>query len=385
MTGHGRRTRAASTLVYALLVGLVSVAAVAALDHLGGETNALFDQVGQELRSAADRPADDDAGDDASDGGETDVPPPLPAPAALVWVGGDSRMLDQTSLTPACETVTVMNTGEIASSPLSVDATGSYALLGCTDGCSGQSLDAGQTCDLGVRPTATGNGPLAGLVTVSAPPAADAALTLTGTASNVAPAQLAAPAFAAVTQRLGDIGCAAVTVTNTGDQPSSALSVLVMGQYQRCSGSCLGQVLAPGGSCSVSVRGTGSNQGSSLSGSLQIQATDGGTVTTALSGSVQCNAAQGGSCDLRLYSRGPVCNSTCPTPSPPTVLEGVQGPEDCSVYVGTTSRPPGLCGDYSNPPLAGDTEWRLLCTGQLRYCLTSRPGTGTVQCDGSCD
>jgi hypothetical protein len=84
--------------------------------------------------------------------------------------------------------------------------------------------------------------------------------------------------------------CAAVDFRNTGDAPVEGLSAPSLSPgadytLSGCVNGCTGS-LAPGASCQVEVKGTGSANAQSLSGTLTLAASSGGTAEVTLSGTV---------------------------------------------------------------------------------------------------
>ncbi len=162
----GRRlvsgSRAASALTYALLTGLITLTALA-----------LVNRVGDGVHHVADDVADTLIGGGA---------------ARLVRLDGDpSALTTQGEAAGQCVLLTLGNQGRSASGPLAASLAGpDFALAGCEDTCSGQSLLPNATCRIGVRLQAQGNGTLSGTLTVSAPQSEEALiLALSGQASGL--------------------------------------------------------------------------------------------------------------------------------------------------------------------------------------------------------
>jgi hypothetical protein len=194
-----------------------------------------------------------------------------------------------TGTTSPTRTLTVTNLGETASTPIATSITGADPgqFTKSADGCDGQALAAGESCEVNAAftPTATGS-KSGGLRASTSESSATAALTGTG----VAPANLTiSPSpHGFGTHATGTTSPAQTfTVTNTGGAPSGTIATSIGGadpaQFARSADNCNGQTLAPGASCTVAGAFAPTSLGAKAA-SLQVSATPGGSAAAALSG-----------------------------------------------------------------------------------------------------
>lgn len=230
-------------------------------------------------------------------------------PGSLAIVGAASQSLGSvvvggTSATNA--TFTIRNDGSAATGNLLVTPAGSdpgeFTLV--TDDCDGTSLAGGDTCDIVIAFEPASAGPKSASFTVSGNPGGNINASVSGT--GLAPARLVATPtlvdFATVTTGTNS-ATATVNVTNAGGVATSAISQALSGingaQFDIASGNCDGATLAPGASCTLTVRFS----------------PDAGGVGPQV-GQLDITAATGGSAAVTLLATGATPGAVAVTPSP---------------------------------------------------------------------
>ena len=163
--------------------------------------------------------------------------------------------------TSGSQTLTVTNIGGAPLSVSSVAVTGADASQYdvASDACSGQVVAPTATCDvtLTFKPTSTGAHDGANLVLASDDPSSPATVALHG--SGVAPALSTSTGTVAFDpQQVGTTSASkTVTVSNSGTAPLSVTSASLTGadasHYHVASDACSGQVVAPAGTCLVTL------------------------------------------------------------------------------------------------------------------------------------
>jgi hypothetical protein len=190
----------------------------------------------------------------------------------------------------AAQAVTVTNTGGSALIINSIGITGTNAGdFGSTNTCpiGGAGLAAGANCKINVTftPTATGARTASLNVNVAAP-AVSQAVALTGTGTAAAFSVL--PASLAFSTAVGTTSAAqTVTVTNGGTTPFAInyISFSGMDSWLFTWTSTCGTSLAPGGSCTISVRFAPLYVGpGTKNATVNVNATPGGTKSVTLTG-----------------------------------------------------------------------------------------------------
>lgn len=200
----------------------------------------------------------------------------------------------------ACAPVTLSNAGnataQVTSAAIDAGAE-NFALCAPADGtlCAALpfELAAADTCLLGVQLAATTNADFTGNLTVgyldlaseAEPVPATTALSLTGTASGLAPslawrngdnsaaADGSALGVVAPPENSGSVDGAprSLTLVNSGSGSSATLSLVVEGDYVLADDSCSGSTLAPAASCTVNVFARADGDGA-LAGTLSATA-----------------------------------------------------------------------------------------------------------------
>ena len=184
-------------------------------------------------------------------------------------------------------TFTVTNMGQTATGAITVQPSGSdpseFTLS--SDGCSGMTLSATDSCTFNVQLAPKSRGPKSASFEISANPVGIVTGAVSGLA--VAPAQL----MVADQAMLGSVGVnqtgttVTLTVQNLGEGPTGALSVGKSGTDAAMfsASGCDGMTLSVGATCNIDVALTPTTVGSK-SAQLTISGTPGGSVTTLLSG-----------------------------------------------------------------------------------------------------
>ncbi|OFW84295.1 MAG: hypothetical protein A2018_07320 [Alphaproteobacteria bacterium GWF2_58_20] len=199
---------------------------------------------------------------------------------------------------------TITNTGDETSGALSVDIAGANPLnfeispTG-TNTCAGNTLAAGASCTVTVRPLADDNGVYTAILIVSGTPGGTLTANLSGTASGFLdePA-LSLSVNSAVLDISGGVSpgdYTTFTVSNCMD--CATTSAIVVGvdnttNFELGTNTCT--TLAAGASCTIDVRPLAADNGT-YNGTLTVEAASGGTVTVALSGTA---SGFGGAGDL---------------------------------------------------------------------------------------
>jgi hypothetical protein len=203
-------------------------------------------------------------------------------PARLAFAGGDGSTMDVVGpgepAYGAQRTFTVTNEGDWPSQPVAISFVPdtNFEVLG-VDGCAGAILPGGVTCSFTVRSKASANGQISAKLRVGQGAQA-IETTLAGSATMFVPAQVefldsdgtgldvVGPGAPAVGQSRP------ITVRNVGDYPTGELSTTVQDadsfEFVGDNG-CAGRSLAPGHSCTLSVRARATANGVLL-GTLRI-------------------------------------------------------------------------------------------------------------------
>ncbi len=213
---------------------------------------------------------------------------PEPVPATLRITPASSAFPDTlVGERSAPTTLTVTNTGELASGPTSDSVAGSgkgqFTVIGST--CDSNLPPAG-SCVLTVRFDPTRRGSATADLSVTGSPGGTVTATLTG--QGLAPAALSissAPPFAPTVT--GEQSAAVdLTVTNAGDVATSDLVTTLGGvdpdQFATTASTC-GVALAPGGTCTLSIAFAPSSRGTK-SVDVEVSGSPGGLTATTLTG-----------------------------------------------------------------------------------------------------
>ena len=186
------------------------------------------------------------------------------------------------------DTITITNTGTVASGSLAVQATGSDPgqFTKATDTCTGQTLAGGATCTLGIKFAPTTAGAKSAGFTVLGTPGGSVTSVVTGTA--IAQAQLAviptALDFGSVVQGATSTN-ATVNVANAGGSATGTITAALSGTnasaFAIATSNCT--TLAAQAACTLVLRYTPSALGAQTA-TLTISGTPGGTVTSTLTG-----------------------------------------------------------------------------------------------------
>jgi hypothetical protein len=224
----------------------------------------------------------------------------VPGPAALA-VSPSNQDFGSVAVgsSSASFTFTVTNNGGEASGPLSRTVGGTHAAQFAITGgtCGTAPLAAGATCTVLITFSPAGTpvpGARSATLTVSATPGGSSTAVLTGSATPGPAALSISPTsreFGGVT-RGQTSGTFTFTVTNTGQSPTTALSVTktgtteVQNQFPITNNTCTGVTLAPNGTCTmlVSFSPPLSTSTGVKTTNLQVTAAQGGTATSVLSG-----------------------------------------------------------------------------------------------------
>ncbi|MFW5739547.1 MAG: choice-of-anchor D domain-containing protein, partial [Myxococcota bacterium] len=190
--------------------------------------------------------------------------------------------------TSAAEPFVVTNTGGQDSGAITVTVGAEFQLI--SNGCTGQTLAPSGQCTVTVAFAPTTAGDHTAVLTAAANPGGSASASLSGT--GVEPAQLQ---LSPLSHDFGPVpdGTTSVQasflVENIGSAPTSAINTQLLGSHagqfsqQATPTPCDNVQLQPGGTCTVEVLfspvGTGDR-----TASLQVSATEGGTVSASLTG-----------------------------------------------------------------------------------------------------
>lgn len=180
-----------------------------------------------------------------------------PAVVAITGSGAFGGVLVGTSAT---RTLTVTNTGQQVTGPLTITRTGNAAFqvqAGMAGDCvSGTTTLAPMaTCAVRVQYTAGVIGPVVGTITASATPGGSAMASLTGTGQR--PAQLAGDlnaSFGAVEVATLSTGTQVWTIQNTGDQASSVPVLTLANPELVVAANTCTAAIPGGGSCAITLR-----------------------------------------------------------------------------------------------------------------------------------
>ncbi len=185
--------------------------------------------------------------------------------------------------------VTVTNSGGVATGVLGLTlgggAAGDFRLT--DDGCSGNSLAAGASCNVSVTVVPSSTGARAATLSLVATPGGNTSIALAATGLEVANL-----VFSPSNANFGSVQVSTMgsltrfTVNNGGAQPSGVPAIGIIGvhaaDFQIASMTCQTAIAGPG-TCTIDVRFTPGGPGA-RSASLQLTATPGGTANAGLSG-----------------------------------------------------------------------------------------------------
>ena len=258
--------RGASSLQYAMVVGLLGVVALTAVGLSGGSINTLMGCVAAKLD---DRPCEESARAGTGGGDEEEAARPTATPPSLT-----ASITDGVSPGPASETE-IGNAGGRASGAVTAALTEGTAFFTiAADGCAA-GIAPGETCRIGVSRIAAGNdGPRQGTLEIGFADGASVTVPVAGAAAGFAPGlawQETAPATLAPALGASPAPCTALTLRNAGTGASPPLTALTLtgaqaGRFQACAigpGPCTpGQPLAAGMSCVYGARLTAAFNGS---------------------------------------------------------------------------------------------------------------------------
>jgi hypothetical protein len=325
-----------------------------------------------------------------------------PGSLELAAVGaGGGAFGDVARGTTAERSFTVSNAGQVVSGPLTITTTSNQFVADEGDCNSagndspgndsvGNGLVDGSTCTFAVRFTPTSSNPATATLNIDSPGAGAASIALSGRGRNP-PSLDGAGAF--------DFGVVIVTersaprlwtVSNGGDVPTGALSSQGATEEVLVSNDgCAGQVLPPGGECSLQVT-FAPQQAGPRSGTLTVREAGaaGSSVSLGVSGTGQALPAvgqpcQGGRCagdaTCAIHSDGQTqvcCAVECPSTQRCDALQDFAA---CTLPVaepGQACGPAVLCGaGFScQPPEPSGRCCREDCTGACQVC----------DADGSC-
>jgi hypothetical protein len=191
----------------------------------------------------------------------------------------------------ASETFVVSNSGQQATSAVSVTATGTdFTIVPPVAGdCTGTSpLAAGASCTIQVKFATTTPGAKTSTLAASATTGGGQTLALTGTAVSPGALMIAptSQSFGSLAQNTPSAP-STFTVTNTGGAATTALSTAISGSSDfaitTTADGCKGKILAGGGTCAITVTFTPTS-GGQKSGTLTVSAATGGTTASNLTG-----------------------------------------------------------------------------------------------------
>ncbi|GAB4255676.1 choice-of-anchor D domain-containing protein [Deferrisoma sp.] len=217
--------------------------------------------------------------------------------------------------TSAEQTVTVTNTGAADLVLGAVTVSGAGFAIG-TDGCGGQTLAQGESCEVKLTVTPGALGALTGTLAIASDDPDENPLEVTLTATGVEPDIAVAPAtvtFGATA--VGETaGPEVVTVTNEGTSALSITSVTTSSEEEFPITTTCGATLAAGASCEVRVSFAPASHGA-RTGTLTITTDDPdeGTVTVSLSGTGQAPDVSVSPATLSLADTAPGSESAAAT------------------------------------------------------------------------
>lgn len=190
---------------------------------------------------------------------------------------------------PQTFTVTNVGSGPTGTVVMSITGTNGGDFLGGVNNCSGVSLASGQSCTVAVGFVPLAVGPRTATLTAVASPGSPATATLSGTGVAATAQLVMAPSSHSFGTVLigGTPATQQFTVTNMGGSPSGSLAALVGGtnasEFSLSTDTCTGNVLVPGGACTLNVTFNPTVQGV-LSATLSVSASPGGTASSSLTG-----------------------------------------------------------------------------------------------------
>ena len=187
-------------------------------------------------------------------------------------------------------TLTITNTGAVATGTLATAVGGAQAtaFMATADTCAGQALAPAATCTVTLTFMPAGGSAAVGSLTVAGMPGGSVTVALSG--SGVAPGAVAmAPPsadFGSVVINMSSANTT-FTVSNPGSAPTGMLSTALGGadaaHFAITSDGCAGQVLAGGGSCTLTARFSPTSMGSK-NATLSVTPTGSSTTTSTLTG-----------------------------------------------------------------------------------------------------
>jgi hypothetical protein len=302
-----------------------------------------------------------------------------------------SIVVNQTS---APTTITIANTGEASSGSISAaisGSSGSNFVLG-TNNCTTLASAATCTIDVSFRPTSAGVKTAQLVVTAS--PGTTIFVELDGTGVNPGALSISPSTHNFGTRTIGATGGATqtFTVTNTGGQPTTAMTSVVggtnPGEFTKTADTCNTMTLVANATCTFTLAFAPATAGSKF-GNVTVSATQGGSVTASVNGNAVTQAAL-------VANPTAIDFGSVPTSSPSstitvtvlntggvasgTILESTSGNADFTIVTssctGATLAPGGTCNFTARftPAAAGARAAQL--------ALTATPG-GTVTIDAT--
>ncbi|HAU28744.1 MAG TPA: hypothetical protein DCW68_01355 [Rhodospirillaceae bacterium] len=188
-------------------------------------------------------------------------------------------------------TFTIVNYGANPTTALTTTLTNTtnFEFDAGTNTCAGQILAGASSCSFKVRPLALVAGILEGNLIVQATTGGNATIGLSGLATGMGDAQLVispvevSDMHITPPETLGD--WVTFTVRNIGitDTSAIAMSLSDSARFELGSDACTGEILSPGGACTVRVRSRGSSPAYLCAG-LEAAANVGGNAMAALAG-----------------------------------------------------------------------------------------------------
>jgi hypothetical protein len=284
---------------------------------------------------------------------------------------------------------TVKNVGDVSSGTVSVSLGGvdaaQWQLKSTT---CGPALAAGGTCTATLNFAPTTSGAKNGALNASATPGGGAMSTLTGTGLKPAALSFSPPSnnFGTITVGMQSAN-AILTVTNTGDQATSAITTGgtgSTGDFNLVSDNCNGQTLAGGASCTLTIAFKPTSYGQkTMTGT--VSATTGGNANTSLTGvgqdTVTLTVTINGTGSGTVSGAGLTCiGSTCTgsylrDTNVPTVSVS-ETPAASSIFGGWG----GACGGTMNPcgiTMNGSASVSLTATFTIQTFVLSLTVTHT--------
>jgi hypothetical protein len=197
----------------------------------------------------------------------------------------------------ATQTFTVTNSGQQATGAVTVSlgGTDASAFVVAADGCSGQLVAAGSTCQITIRFNPGDIGAKAASLAVSANPGGTAVAQVSGTGIT-AGAVTIAPAshdFGSIQQKMSG-STQTFTVQNTGQAATGALATTLTGNdagdFTITADGCNTKVLTPSATCTITVQFAPTTAGAKRA-TLSVTGTPGGTAVSQLSGTALADSS----------------------------------------------------------------------------------------------